>query len=555
MQKITSVTVENFRCFEKQTFTFEACHALVGENGSGKTAVLEAIDLAMSRGTVSSRIDEQDFHIADAGELRIEVCFAEPFLLKVPDGYTTKDVPCNRVVLSAHRRDKAASGIAFSGPIVAQQVAVPMEYGNGKQPPLPEGLEGSIPASIVKTAKGYELSRKTSKPMEVTSRQLSLQNDTVGLPNVFYFDRAREKESKIGFGSLLTKIARDLNWRFRKNWDPATVATTWEGFYKTVLAGLDIPKSDRLIDPLRAKMAEFLGNDFHDLELSLIDIEQPFSKAFFSRRRSTNQIQQGNFGSGVSILLAYFLLEIVSSLSKEQFIFLIDEPELHLHPQLQQRLFEHFRTSGFQVIYTTQSDIFVDVSEWRSISRFSAAFKVTPVAADLERQFSARPVSDHLDEIKKWHKQKSVYFREDNQLFFGKRCLLVEGPAEKYGVPVLASKLDLDLRDVTIISCNGKGKIPYYQLLCTAFGIPYFTLFDLDGKAETDVENATIASGAVGGACRTFTTSFERVLGVSANAEHKASDTFVKIDSVTVADMPPEIKRHITDIAAWSVAA
>src|SRR5581483_2873968 len=128
----------------------------------------------------------------------------------------------------------------------------------------------------------------------------------------------------------------------------------------------------------KAKLRQFAGKEFDDLELSLLDVEQPFSKAFFSRRSATNQIEQKNLGSGISILLAYFLIEIVSCSSKEKFMFLIDEPELHLHPQLQQQLLDEFRDAAFQIIYTTQSGCFVDVAEWRSITKFAADFTTAP---------------------------------------------------------------------------------------------------------------------------------------------------------------------------------
>ena len=42
--RIDQLTVKNFRCFADQTFTFDPqFNVLVGENGSGKTAIIEAL--------------------------------------------------------------------------------------------------------------------------------------------------------------------------------------------------------------------------------------------------------------------------------------------------------------------------------------------------------------------------------------------------------------------------------------------------------------------------------------------------------------------------------
>jgi predicted ATP-dependent endonuclease of OLD family len=549
--QIKHITVENFRCFKHLDIEMEKCHALIGENGAGKTAVLEAIDLATSKAPPANRIDEQDFNSADEGNLSITVVFSDPFLIQVPDGYVTQDLPCDRVILTAHRRDKQSPGSLFSGPFVAQQHAVPLTYGRGQAPMLPADVKGNIPTSVKKTEKGYELVRKTGKEMDVSVRQLSLQHDLVGYPNVFYFGRDREKEARVGFNSLLTKIVKDMNWRFRKGWDQEAVAQAWENFYQTVISTVTDPKGGKIMAPLKAKLRQFAGKEFDDLELSLLDVEQPFSKAFFSRRRATNQIEQKNLGSGISILIAYFLIELVSRSSREKFMFLIDEPELHLHPQLQQQLQDEFRGAAFQIVYTTQSDCLVDIAEWRSITKFAADFTTDPREDVLAAAMWGSTVREHLDEIKKWHHQKSIFFREDNQIFFSRRVLLVEGPAEKYGVPILARKLGLALGNITIASCNGKNKIPYYQLLCKAFGIPYFTLLDLDNKAVDAEGNARPLEGAEERA--TFATSLETLLGIGRNVEHKGSTALQRIDAIAPADIPTEVSENVGAIATWSL--
>jgi len=91
---------------------------------------------------------------------------------------------------------------------------------------------------------------------------------------------------------------------------------------------------------------------------------------------------------------------------------------------------------------------------------------------------------------------------------------------------------NMDLSYHTIISCNGKNNIPLFQLLCKAFSIPFFTVFDLDGKPEAEVNNQQIVSWALGGHHFFYRDSFENTFGTK-NADHKATETMMRIDSCT----------------------
>jgi predicted ATP-dependent endonuclease of OLD family len=173
----------------------------------------------------------------------------------------------------------------------------------------------------------------------------------------------------------------------------------------------------------------------------------------------------------------------------------------------------------------------------------------------LTQSLASKPLPDHLDEIRMWHQHEAIFFREDNQIFSARKCLLVEGPAEKYSLPVLAAKLGYDLGELTVISCNGKSKIPYYQLLSKAFEVPYFTLFDLDARGEDDGDNQRPGTWAADGAKWTFTASFEKLLGVSGNADHKGSMVLVKVDAMSKGEIPAEINSAIEAIGRWSLGA
>lgn len=551
---ISLVKIVNFRCFSEIVINPQKCHALIGENGSGKTAVLEAINLATSIGGASSKIDEQDFHNADEKDsLLIEVYFDCPFVIKVPYGYNTRDIPCNGVQLEAHRRSKAAPGRALSPQFVVSQTVIPIVYESGHQPTLHLKKETTVnlPPYVKKTGEGYETTQIGGGTLKISARILGLSGDLVGFPNVFYFPKDREKESKTGFATLLKKLVVDLNWRYRSKWNQEEVIRKWEDFYKAIIDTVEDAKSGRIIEPIKERMRDFIGRAFPGLELSLLDLEQPFSKAFFSQRSGTNIIEQNNLGSGVSILLSFFLLEIVSLLSKEEVIILIDEPELHLHPQLQQKFLTAFNEATHQVIYTTQSDCFVDISEWQSINRFRNDHTLQPIEATLNEVIAGKQIREHLNEIKLWHQHKTIFYREDNQVFFAAKCILVEGPADKYGLSVLAERMGREFNGATIMSCNGKSKIPYYQLLCKSYGIAFYTVLDLDGRPETEKDNKNIIDWVENKAVSKFATSFETLLGTSGK-EHKTSVSFAVIDSMSEANIPADIKAVIESISAWS---
>lgn len=554
--KISRVKIENFRGHNNTELEFAEHHVLVGENGSGKTAVLEAINYATSSYYLSSRLDEQDFNNADADPIRITIDFDKPFAVKIPDGYTHQTLLAQSVELNAKRREKAAPSKAFSDPFVVSHLCSPIAYKEKQEInglPLPEGVSSNdLPWSVVKTDEGYAIVRKSGNAKDVRRDSISLANDLVGFPNVFYFDRLRERETKTGFNSLFSKIAKDLNWRYRKGWSQEQAKAKWDAYYESVINVVDDPKKSKILSPLRERLAEFLGKDFESLEISLLNIEQPFAKGFLSFREGSNQVDLEGAGSGISMLVALMLLEQVSERAGDDLILLIDEPELHLHPQLQMKLADHLCDSSAQTIVTTHSPLFVDLGNWRSISRMTWK-EHFPKKEKLAENLGPKTIAEHLSDIPKYGYHQTTFASNDSDIFFARKVLLVEGPVEKYGLPKLAKVLGKQFEQVSIISCDGKEKIPHYATICHAFAIPAFVLFDLDDKDETETGNERILAACSEFPGRYFKSSFEDFLGVSGNIKHKASKALRKIDEMQTKDsIPKEIQAIIAAIEKWS---
>jgi len=563
--RIKRITIKNFRTFKDLvTLDFEENYTvLVGKNGVGKTSILEAINLATSFSFTESKIKPDDFNL-DTEPIEIEIEFDNYFFLKIADWIR---LPSKKIKFVAKYRDRSSPGKAFSTIFTIKHIVIPECYQKYDElkPALTSTQYVPLKVQFNSDTRNYEYWVKSKdKFNELQERLLEVYNtDSLdNFPRIFYFSKERDRDLKPGYFTTFQKILDELNWRFFKDYKTSEreeFINKWEEIYKFIIDKVNDPKQKKIISPLKDKVKEFLGEKFSNLEISLFNLKQPFTEAFFALRKEKDDkiITLSRMASGELMIIAYFLLKLTSELSKEEIIFLIDDSELHLHPQLQYKLFNEIKSSQFQHILTTHSDIFIDVSRWRSIKRLDQFNNIFPIKAELDKILEDKQTRVHLDEIKKWHQHQSIFFREDNQLFFADKCLLVEGPAEKYGLPVLANKLDNAFKEITIISCNGKSKIPYYQLLCKSFGIPYFTLFDLDNHERNMSEeelmqrkkvNERIKNWSMNGIFYySFESSFEKLLNIS-NSGHKTSETLIKIDGINKEEVPQEIGEAISKI-------
>ncbi|MDP3998783.1 MAG: AAA family ATPase [bacterium] len=337
---IKNITIKNFRCFENENITFSTpdgknigsgLNILIGENGNGKTAVLEAIEyLTQSRLKTRSSISLKDFQ-----NIKKDVAITgETDAFKVNNVYGRGKFDCDGFIFEAKAREVDSSGLVSS--IVFDNKV--------KQ------TSGSSPV------KPYELRLDVSMPWG-TSRLPDI--------NIVYFDKNRKRHiSKGMYPSRFDDLINDLNFQILEKINSLNESVKDEKELKDKILGINDATRDILLKNVSDK---FLGDALkdcanffkHDIRLDIISNFDPFSSSFFSARNNKNlhQLPIAQLGSGTEMIFSIVFLYHYYAKGGGSLIFLIDEPELHLHPIWQSKLIEFLMriSTNTQVFISTHS--------------------------------------------------------------------------------------------------------------------------------------------------------------------------------------------------------
>ncbi len=137
---------------------------------------------------------------------------------------------------------------------------------------------------------------------------------------------------------------------------------------------------------------------------------------------------------------------------------LIEEPEAHLHPQLQMK-FLKYMLHLLNNDYKDKMQVFITTHSPNITSKVNPEKIILSTAKNKKiKMWSLRKGETKLDDKDYIYLHKFLDVTKSN-MFFAKGIIMVEGPSEEILIPAIAKAMDFNLEDygVSIVNVNGVG--------------------------------------------------------------------------------------------------
>lgn len=454
---LKSLRIQGFRRLNDLTLSFKSgLNVIVGPNNAGKTAIVDALRVLLSASDEGNlRLTELDLHQAASGVRSPSATFTFIFSglsEEYEADFMTALIPAKNAagaIVGYEAQFNVQYTQAEPGGRLRLRRWVGRHEENVMTTEMLENLRAIYLQPLRDPAQGL-------KPGRMSQISRLLQNMT---------NKAQREE----LAEVLKAIDKELQGKHPVSSTNTAISTRHETMLGTELAQLlhlDLTSSD--FNRFAARVGLAVGG---------------------------MEVEQNGLGFNNLIYMAVVLSELALNKSVSYCGLLVEEPEAHLHPQLQAVLLEYLKT----VEKPVQGERAVQVFVTSHSPNFAALADIDSICCVYEgptgpEAFAPRTVKFEPGKKEKLQRYLNVTRAE---LFFAKRLVLVEGTAELFLLDALATKAGYDLRkhSVSIISTDGLNFDAFLPLFGKgAMQIPVAVITDADPpKAHYPDEAAVLA--------------------------------------------------------------
>jgi putative ATP-dependent endonuclease of the OLD family len=475
---LAELEIRNFRRLSDVTLKFvPGLNVLVGPNNVGKTAVVDALRaLLAGMDDPYPKFDTDDIHRPKAGSVSGEITFR--YIFRELSGDDEADFS-HALKPGADGKIEAVLGITYGEPDKSGRLRPRKWCGDHDDVSMTSGILENLRSVYLPPLRDAAQGLKPSRSSQL-SRLLHLLSDETG---------------RAGIDAELKRFDEEL-----KKHQPI-VATQ-----KAITA--------RHQTMLGSQLAQILN-----VGLSASDFQKMASRV--SLLVDTFEIESNGLGYNNLIFMAVVLSELTKNSESTFRGLIVEEPEAHLHPQLQSVLLKYLSEidcetgeNPVQVFVTSHSPNFA------SIARLSTLGCLVDTGSTVE-SFHPREVKFDKGKREKLERYLDVTRAE---LFFARRVIFVEGAAELMMIHLLAKTCGKDLRDhgISLISVEGLNFDSFMPLFgAAAIKIPVAVLTDADPAKAPGTDGKKEALYPKLGEAITASDNVQ--------AMKKAEDAFVKV--------------------------
>lgn len=451
--KPTQIQIQNFLSYEDSgKVDLDSKTILVGENNAGKSNFIEAVQ-EFFRFSNRARQDLGNFYNRDEDrEIQITVWFDN---------------------LSDEEKEKFKNGVDV--PEAAElAVRLKSEYDSEENRAETNDYQLLVPDS---ESTGTEWSKETKLADRLSDC----------LPEISHYGAERDLDDAAKTSNKSSLLYKLLGSAYEEIPDEDTEELEkFRGELKTNLEQTPKPIAD-LMDNLDEMMGRQVSIDGNlDIEFEVPTVKEMVRRHATIRSGEDQEDTLRDMGSGSQMSFVLSCIWETANRDTEDVFLTLEEPENYLHPHSIRELhttLDELSGDGDFVLLTTHSPELAgprDLEYIRRVECSNGKSKVEQPGGQIQER-----------DIQVLEATQSS---ESKEMFFSRSLLVCEGPSDREVFQIANNILaegDGDIRTfdaegVTVLNAGGKGSVPAYLRVATAFGIPTIAVLDTDADRDTD---------------------------------------------------------------------